>query len=87
MSTVLDLRRAVRVVAAEDRSGAHEFVNVTASKAGDFANALKEHTQVTASQYNAQPAHVKNQIDTLVATASTDKLKRTIYINGYSGPS
>lgn len=89
MSNVIDLRRAVRVVTAEDvgAHSVHETVNILTSKAGDMANSLKEHTQITATQYNAQSPHIKNQIDTLIDSGGGRKNCRTIFISGYGGPS
>ena len=91
MSTPIDWRRVVRVVAAEDAGvkSVHETVNVITTKAGDVHNSIKEHTQITAAQYNAQSPHTRTQIDTLIDSGvSTQKPPlRTIYINGYTGPS
>lgn len=98
MSTSTDYRRVVRIVAAEDvprsQKNAHETVNVVAvladaDKGHNHGGTpmLKECVQLTAAQYNALTAVQQQQIDYVIASGGTVKGLRTIYVNGYSGPS
>lgn len=95
MSTPIDLRRPVRVMATESPGtrNAHETVNVITAladkdkgKSQGGTPVIKEHVQITAAQYNAQPNHLKNQIDTFIDSGGTVAGLRTILIPGYAGP-
>lgn len=88
MSTATDTRRQVRIVGSETSArGVHETVNVITDVSADTHHSIKEHQQVLAAAYNAQPQHLRNEIDTLIDGGGGLKNVRTIFISGYGGPS
>lgn len=84
MSTPTDQRRPARVIskasAGADHSE-HETVNIVSVKPTDPHHAIKEQVQLTAAQTTAGVQ------ETLIDSGGTVKGLRTIYINGYTGPS
>lgn len=81
MSTSVDQRKSVRVVAFNSKNVQHlKTVNIAASKPNDPHHSIKEMLQLTAAQ--AQVQHHPSLMDSGGTIAGLP----TVFINGYAGP-